>query len=67
MMREDNLLAIRQKAFRRLKESGAKVVFPNLLFHVEAKHPNEVWVSDITYIRLRKEPRRGNLWVGQLG
>jgi putative transposase len=55
MMREDNLLAIRQKAFRRPKESGAKVVFPNLLLHVEAKHPNEVWVSDITYIRLRKE------------
>ena len=50
MVREDNLLAIRQKAFRWPKESAVKVAFPNLLLQVEAKHPNEVWVSDITYI-----------------
>jgi putative transposase len=29
--------------------------FPNLVEGLEAKHPDQVWVADITYIRLRKE------------
>jgi putative transposase len=29
--------------------------FPNLVEGLEAKHPEQVWVADITYIRLRKE------------
>jgi putative transposase len=29
--------------------------FPNLVEGLEARHPEQVWVADITYIRLRKE------------
>lgn len=29
--------------------------FPNLVEGLEAKYPDQVWVADITYIRLRKE------------
>jgi putative transposase len=29
--------------------------FPNLVEDLEAKRPDQVWVTDITYIRLRKE------------
>lgn len=29
--------------------------FPNLVEDLEANHPDQVWVADITYIRLRKE------------
>ncbi len=29
--------------------------FPNLVEAVEVDHPDQVWVSDITYIRLKKE------------
>jgi putative transposase len=29
--------------------------FPNLVEGLEAKHPDQIWVADITYIRLRKE------------
>jgi putative transposase len=29
--------------------------FPNLVEGLEAEHPDQVWVADITYIRLRKE------------
>jgi putative transposase len=29
--------------------------FPNLVEGLETKHPDQVWVADITYIRLRKE------------
>ena len=29
--------------------------FPNLVEGLEAKRPDQVWVADITYIRLRKE------------
>lgn len=29
--------------------------FPNLVEGLEAKHPDQVWVADITYIKLRKE------------
>ena len=55
MMREDNLLAIRRKAFRKPPASATTAAFPNLLLHLEAKGPDQVWVADITYIRRQKE------------
>lgn len=55
IMRQDNLLAIRQKAFRKPSESAGTAVFPNLLLHTEARGPDQIWVADITYIRLQKE------------
>lgn len=29
--------------------------FPNLVEGLEAKHPDQIWVADITYIKLRRE------------
>jgi hypothetical protein len=29
--------------------------FPNLVEGLVADHPDQVWVADITYVRLRKE------------
>lgn len=40
---------------RTTDSSHAYPRFPNLVEGLEAKHPDQVWVADITYIRLRKE------------
>lgn len=54
IMREDNLLCIRRRSFVRTTDSkhGLKV-YPNLAKEMKLTGPNQLWVADITYIRLR--------------
>jgi transposase InsO family protein len=55
-MREDNLLALRHKAFVATTDSGHELeVFFNLASRMELTAINQLWVADITYIRLRGE------------
>jgi transposase InsO family protein len=55
-MREDNLLALRHKAYVSTTDSGHELeVFFNLAWRMELTAINQLWVADITYIRLRGE------------
>jgi putative transposase len=55
-MREDNLLALRHRAFVATTDSGHELeVFFNLAARMEVTAINQLWVADITYIRLRNE------------
>ena len=55
-MREDNLLGLRHKAFVSTTDSGHELeVFLNLAWRVEVTAIDQLWVADITYIRLRGE------------
>jgi putative transposase len=49
-------LLVKKKALRqRTTQSGhAYMRYPNLIRGLEITHPDQVWASDITYIRLRK-------------
>lgn len=57
IMREDNLLCRRKKAFRPVTTNSAHHynIYPNLIKNIEVTGLNHVWVSDITYIRLPDE------------
>jgi transposase InsO family protein len=56
VMREDNLLSLRKRRFVVTTDSRHyRPIFPNLLAGREITAPNQVWVADITYIRLREE------------
>jgi putative transposase len=56
MMREDNLLCVRQRAFVTTTDSRHRLpVYPNLARGMELTAVNQLWVADITYIRLRQE------------
>jgi len=56
MMREDNLLCIRQRAFAVTTDSHHNLpVYPNLAGAMTPSAINQLWVADITYIRLRTE------------
>jgi putative transposase len=56
LMREDNLLCLRQRSFVRTTDSrhGFKV-YPNLAKNMDLTGINQLWVADITYIRLVTE------------
>ena len=56
MMREDNLLCLRKRKFVVTTDSrhGLKV-YPNLAAKLVLTGVNQLWVSDITYIRLDEE------------
>lgn len=56
LMREDNLLCIRRRSFVRTTDSrhGFKV-YPNLARKMVLTDINQLWVADITYIRLQAE------------
>jgi putative transposase len=56
LMREDNLLCLRHRSFVRTTDSqhGFKV-YPNLARDLVLTDINQLWVADITYIRLRSE------------
>ena len=56
LLREDNLLCWRHKSFRVTTDSRhALTVYPNLAAAITPSAVNQLWVADITYIRLRRE------------
>jgi putative transposase len=57
LMRLDNLLAVRRRAFRGpTTDSRHELrVYLNLAARLELSGPNQLWVADITYIRLGRE------------
>ena len=56
MMRHDNLLCVRRRSFIRTTDSHHSLtVYPNLAREQETTAVNQLWVADITYIRLREE------------
>ena len=56
LMREDNLLALRRKAFVSTTDSNHdRAVYANLVPGLNVTSVNQLWVSDITYIRLSRE------------
>jgi putative transposase len=55
-MREDNLLAVRYRKFILTTDSWHDYqVYVNLAARMTMTHINQLWVADITYIRLRLE------------
>lgn len=56
LMRRDNLLCLRKKRWRTTTDSqhGYRV-YPNLLKTVTVTGVNQVWIADITYVRLPHE------------
>lgn len=56
MMRSDNLLAVRYRKFVLTTDSRHDgVVYVNLAIRLTVTGINQLWVADITYIRLRSE------------
>jgi putative transposase len=56
MMREDNLLCVRRRAFVVTTDSRHNLrIYPNLAREMKPTAINQLWVADITYIRLRTE------------
>jgi putative transposase len=56
LMREDNLLAMQPKTFVTTTESDHELeVYLNLAHRLKLNGINQLWVADITYIRLRGE------------
>jgi putative transposase len=56
LLRQDNLLCLRRQAFVRTTDSNHSLpVYPNLARGLALSNINQLWVSDITYIRLRRE------------
>jgi transposase InsO family protein len=56
MMREDNLLCVRRRLFVVTTDSRHNLaVYPNLARKMTPTAINQLWVADITYIRLRME------------
>jgi transposase InsO family protein len=56
MMREDNLLCVRSRSFVITTDSRHGLpVYPNLAREIQPTAINQLWVADITYIRLRAE------------
>jgi putative transposase len=56
LMREDNLLSLRRKKYVLTTDSTHTLpIYPNLARHMKLTAPNQLWVADITFIRLRDE------------
>ena len=56
LLREDNLLCLRQRAFVRTTDSRHNLtVYPNMARNLALSNINQLWVADITYIRLLRE------------
>ena len=55
-MREDNLLCIRRRSFTLTTDSNHTLaVYPNLARQIEPTGIDQLWIADMTYIRLRSE------------
>ena len=55
-MREDNLLCLRRKKFVVTTDSRHGLpIYPNWAHDMELTRINELWIADITYIRLETE------------
>ena len=55
LMRADNLLAVRKQRFVFTTDSQhGYAVYPNLAARLNLTGVNQLWVSDITYVRLRE-------------
>lgn len=56
VMQNDNLLSLRKRKFVVTTDSShGRVVYPNLIAGLTLTLPNQLWVADITYIRLMEE------------
>ena len=56
IMREDNLLCLRRRKFVVTTDSNrSHRVYPNVAAGIETTAVNQLWVADITYIRLGTE------------
>jgi transposase InsO family protein len=56
MMREDNLLCVRRRKFVVTTDARHNLpIYPNLAAEIVPTAINQLWVADITYIRLRIE------------
>lgn len=56
LMREDNLLVVRKRRFPLTTDSRhTYAVYPNLAGRLKLSGINQLWVADITYIRLREQ------------
>lgn len=56
LMREDNLLCLRKRKFIVTTDSNhGREVYPNLVGQMVLSGINQLWVADITYIRLETE------------
>jgi putative transposase len=56
LMREDNLLSLKRKKYVFTTDSAHTLpIYPNLARHTKLTALNQLWVADITFIRLRNE------------
>jgi putative transposase len=56
VMRDDNLVSLRKRKFVVTTDSHhGWWAYPNLTTELQLTSPNELWVADITYIRLQEE------------
>ena len=56
MMREDNLLCLRRRKFLTTTDSNHnRPVYPNVAADMQTTGTDQLWVADITYIRLQSE------------
>ncbi len=55
LMKEDNLLAARRRKFTTTDSDHDFVVYPNLAELLMITDVNQLWVADITYVRLLRE------------
>lgn len=56
LMREDNLLCVRKRKFVITTDSNhGRTVYPNLARELALTGVNQLWIADLTYIRLAEE------------
>ena len=56
LLREDNLLCVRRRKFVVTTDSNhGRQIYPNLARALELSGVNQLWIADITYIRLLEE------------